>query len=842
MIGFTEIEAIAHKMETILGKINNGDLPFSPAINSLILKGLDTIDLMVRNISEEGCANVDANALLAQMERGIQGDFSQTLDDEPEAEVTQEFQKKNGEEHDEACSDTRNLDLFSQETYEAHSRLVSNLLEIEKNPKSSTTIEEAYEQAHALKGSARIVGHDGMADLAFSVEKLLKAALEGVLPIKNATVNKLLEASDLIKQFIEEVEKKDHFTKADHLDEMIRSIDTLAQNTTEKQEKKTVSAQGPTKNKVRKKQQSTVRVSAEKLDQLMEQTGELLSMKLKSRQRLLDIQAIINDYQPLSKAIKTNVLQVKKSETHHQQHHLSKGTDTRQSDPGKWLGKLSEISDRLSLLHKSLYDDSRNFSFIIERLQHDVQKTRLFPFSSVLDIFPRMVRVIAVSVNKKIALQSTGGNIELDKFILEEIKDPLMHIIRNCIDHGIESAKDRLQAGKKPVGQIKIEVTQMGNNAVVKVSDDGKGIDLERIRATAIAKKLYDEKEIQQMKDKQVVNLIFHPGFSTSAIITDLSGRGVGMDVVKANIENLNGSIEIETAVGFGSTFTMVIPLTLSTTQSLKIAVGSGIYFLPVTMVEKIIKVVEGALSLVEGKPAIFYNGVYIPYVKLSEVLELPETSVDNSQFTSSSETVVAILRTGKTLVAFSMDGLMGEEEILMKGLGPFMKRVRNISGATIMRDGRIAPVLNVSDLINTVGLRGISHSKRVAAPSDTPPEHVVLIVDDSAMTRTLEKNILESYGYRVITAIDGQDALSKLQTTQVDLIVSDIQMPNMDGLELTEKIKQDEGLQQIPVILVTALKSVADKKRGIEVGADAYIVKSSFDQSNLLSTIQRLI
>ncbi len=850
MIGFTEIEAIAHKMETLLGKVNNEALPFSSELNTLILKGLDNIALMLQNISETGEANVDASALLAEMARGIQGDFTESAN---QIAVKEEAEEPEEEAEKEENIPTRDLDLFAQETAEAHRKLVASLLEIERNPRSASDIKNAYEQAHALKGSARIVGHASMATLAFAMEKLLQPGLDERFKSSSEIIGKLLLASDLLKRLMAEVEEQEDFTPEaqPELAALLLSLDVLLQNTIETAETKPISASNkksqnkqkspvkkPKKTKIRRQQHSTVRVSAKKLDQLMDQTGELLTMKLKSRQRLLDIQAIINDYQPLNKAMK-NVLQDKKPD-------IPPGASSikgiRRSESDKHLEKLSEISDRLNLLHKALYDDSRNFSIIIERLQHEVQKTRLFPFSSVLDIFPRMVRDLAVSVNKKITLQSTGGNIELDKFILEEIKDPMMHIIRNCVDHGIESEESRIKAGKEATGLIKIAVAHKGNNAVIKVSDDGKGISLDRIRDAAIAKNLYDDKEIYQMKDKQVLNLIFHPGFSTSAIITDISGRGVGMDVVKANIEKLNGIIDIETAAGQGSTFTMVIPLTLSTTQSLKIAVGGGIYFLPVMMVEKIIKVVESALPLVEGFPAIFYDGSYIPYVRLAQVLELPEISEESRFLSKSGETAVAILRAGKTLAAFGMDRFMGEEEILMKGLGPFMKRVRNISGVTIRRDGTIAPVLNVTDLINTVQLRGISHSKRTTVASDVPPEHVILIVDDSTMTRTLEKNILASYGYRIITAIDGQDALLKLQSEHVDLVVSDIQMPNMDGLELTEKIKQDESLKQIPVVLVTALESVADKKRGIQVGADAYIVKSSFDQSNLLSTIQRLI
>jgi len=867
MMDFRSIEGLSHHLETILGNVKNEGTPLTSDINSLILRALDAVEAIVQTISGGGREDeVDTQALMNELECASKKGSPQA----PKAS-TSELQGNETDflnlERDGAVK--MDLDLFSQETRDAHRKLVNSLLEIEKAPNSLPEIKTAYEQAYALKGSARIVKHEAMGDIAFSMERLLQAILDKTLPISSPIVSILLEGSDFIRKFITEVEAEEVASVPQNFDKVISAINFLVKppidthaNTPvhdaspvqkqaiapkEATQKRNVKASPsppvkqnwPSKTST-DKPKSTVRVSSEKLDRLMDQTGEFLIMKLKARQRLVDVQTLINDYNGATRDIRNKISHLKKTALHRADIGAPKANHQKLDLLD--MSGISFISDRLEFLHKSLYDDFRQFSIIIDRLQDDVKKTRLFPFQTVLDTFPRMVRDLSASVHKKVRLETSGVNIELDKYILEEIKDPLMHIIRNGIDHGIESPEERVKLGKPEAGLITIEVSHKGNNGVIKVVDDGRGIDLERIKHSALKKSLYTEKELELMKEKQILNLIFHPGFSTSEIITDLSGRGVGMDVVKSNIEKLSGTIDIETEPSKGSTFTMVIPLTLSTTQSLKITVCGGTYFLPVNMVERIIKVVEKDLPVMEGFPAIHYSGSYIPYVKLGTILEMTGSETKRNDELDELERPVAVLRSGKTLAAFALDGFMGEEEILMKGLGPYMKRVRNISGVTIMRDGTIAPVLNVTDLINTVQLNGIVSSKKGGVKMESKMALSVLVVDDSVMTRTLEKNILESYGYRVSTAVDGRDALSKLQERDFDIIVSDVQMPNLNGLDFTQQVRQDKRYKDIPVILVTALESDEDKRRGIEVGADAYIVKSSFDQSNLLSTIKKLV
>lgn len=756
----------------------------------------------------------------------------------------------------------RLFEVFKTECGEHVQVLNRALISLEALPDQPDLLPEIFRAAHSLKGAARMIQFTSIEKIAHQVETLLGRVNQKELTLSrevNDLILKGLDTIDLVLQTVseggaqDEVDVSEICTKLEGVSKAPRAVDkksaskkgkvaadqlkTVLKDTEKMHTSVVKKSVKKTKKPVEDKSKNTVRVSSEKLDSLMGQTGELLVLKLKARQRLMDTQTIIDDYNSLSKEIRVKMIAIDKIERQHI--HWAEDKKNQQPPDVKIGGRLSFISDRLEFLQKSLFDDFRQFSIIIERLQDDVRKTRLFPFQTVLDVFPRMVRDLSLALHKKITLETSGGNIELDKYILEEIKDPMMHIIRNCMDHGIEPPAERIKLGKPETGLIRISVTHKGNDAVVMVTDNGKGIDLEGIKASAIRRGIYNEAEMNLMKEKQILNLIFHPGFSTSAMITDISGRGVGMDVVKANIEKLNGTIDIETVKSRGTTFIMTVPLTLSTTQSLKILAGGEAFFLPVNMVERIIKVSENELPFVEGHPAVHYSGSYIPYVRLSSVLEVSEP---RSEHAPDVERPVAILKTGKTLAAFGLDDFLGEEEILMKGLGPYMKRIRNISGVTIMRDGAIAPVLNVTDMMNTVLLRELAPLQIKKEIVVQKAQISVLVVDDSVMTRTLAKNILESYGYHVWTAVDGEDALSKLQNTDIDIVVSDVQMPNMDGLEFTRQLRQSKRFGHIPVILVSALESSEDKKKGVEVGADAYIIKSAFDQSNLISTIKSLV
>jgi two-component system chemotaxis sensor kinase CheA len=457
-----------------------------------------------------------------------------------------------------------------------------------------------------------------------------------------------------------------------------------------------------------------------------------------------------------------------------------------------------------------------------------------------------MVRDLAQEAGKEAVLQIVGGDTELDKRVLEQIKDPLIHMLRNAIDHGIEPPEQRVALGKPRGGTITLTAEQLGKDVVICVSDDGAGLDLDAIRQAITRHGL----DAQALSGTELVEIIFKVGISTSPIITDISGRGVGLDVVRRNVEALHGRIDVDWTPGEGAAFTLTLPLRLTSSHGLLVRASNQLFAIPLNAIERILYVSPQEISPLEGQDTIRYNGRPLTLVRLNDVLELPHTDGQrDSAGLSKGEAriLVVILAAAERRMAFAVDELAGEQEIVIKGLGKQLTRVGGIAGAAVMGSGEVVLILNVADLIK-LAMRGKRRSVLDARPEATPSgvtraQRRILIVDDSITTRTLEKNILEAAGYTVQLAIDGHEALSAIATGGMpDLIVSDIVMPRIDGFELTRRIKDDPNTANLPVILVTSLSSSEDKAQGIEAGADAYIVKSSFDQNNLLETIEQLI
>jgi two-component system chemotaxis sensor kinase CheA len=429
--------------------------------------------------------------------------------------------------------------------------------------------------------------------------------------------------------------------------------------------------------------------------------------------------------------------------------------------------------------------------------------------------------------------------------VLEEIKDPLIHLLRNSVDHGIEPPDQRVAVGKPARGTITLSACQKGNSIVIEVSDDGAGIDVAKVKKSAVKAGLITAEEAHAMNDDEAMRLIFLPGLSTSETITDISGRGVGMDVVRKNVEALQGQVDVDSVLGWGTKVTLTLPLTLATTLELLVQVGGHTYGLPISAVERILRINVSDIASMEGKEAIAVGGEPISLVHLADVLELDSEKAQAQEVKADQKIPVVIVSSAKKRVAFVVDAVVGQQESVVKGLGKQLARVRNVAGATILGTGQVIMTLNPTDLVTSARAVEGRASKLLQAPPTKVEEQrkpTILVVDDSLTTRTLEKNILETAGYEVKVANDGAEALSILQAGDCDLVVSDVLMPRMTGLELTEAIKGNPRTKDIPVVLVTSLESREDRERGVEVGADAYIVKSSFDQANLLQTIEQLL
>jgi two-component system chemotaxis sensor kinase CheA len=495
-------------------------------------------------------------------------------------------------------------------------------------------------------------------------------------------------------------------------------------------------------------------------------------------------------------------------------------------------GRLQELDKDLERLTATLAGDGRLFDQTGGSLDDEVRRVRMIPFTEACQGLERMAHDLAQAGGKEVELVLEGGNVELDRSVLEGLKDPLRHLVRNAVDHGAEPAEQRRAQGKPPRARVTVAAVLRGAQVEVVVADDGRGLDLEALRRQVRKQGLPEPAD-----DRELARLIFLPGLSTSPLITDVSGRGVGLDVVKSRVEALHGTVDLAFAPGGGTRFTLAVPLTLTTLRALMIGVAGQTFAFVGTNVQKLLRVGPGEFRSVEGREMLALGGAPLPVASLAEVLGLPGRDAPTAQ----AKVPVLIVAAGDRRMAFVVDELLAEQEIVVKNLGARLRRVPHVAGATILPSGRIALVLNAANLVRSALARAPGRALAASA-GPAPAKKRVLIVEDSVTTRTLEKTILEAAGYEVAVAADGADGWRLLQERGADLLVADIEMPRMDGFALTEAVRASKRFRDLPVVLVTARESEQDKARGIEVGANAYLVKSAFDQRNLLETIAQLL
>lgn len=570
----------------------------------------------------------------------------------------------------------------------------------------------------------------------------------------------------------------------------------------------------------------TVRVSTSKLESLMLQAEEFISVKLATGQRstaLRDVSARLDEW---------------KREWY--QAHIS-GEQDKIEEFLEWNSAFMEgLAADIRMLAKSTDDERRNMGPMVDELLDGMKRILMLPVSSLLSSFPKMVRDLARSREKVVDFSITGADIEIDKRVIENLKDPLTHILRNGVDHGIEDPETRQGLGKPVRGQIVIAVSQLENNKIqICVSDDGAGIDVERLREVAVREGLRTQGQVEATDDGEALRLAFASGISTSRAVSQVSGRGLGLAIVEEKVENLGGSVAVETEKGKGTTFRIIVPATLATARGILAQVSDWPFVMPVVGVDRVVRVRKGQVRLVENRETIQLEGRTVPLVYMQEVLDLPVKPQRNA----SDHIQAVVAGSGEDRVAFAVDRIIGEQEVLVKTLGPQLVRVRNISGGTIIGSGKVVPIINTADLLQSACRATPWGSRSDAVGSNgNGARKAVLVVEDSITSRMLLKNVLEAAGYYVKPAVDGVDALSALHDEEFDLVISDIEMPRMDGFELTSKIRNDSRLSRVPVMLVTAMESQEQKERGIDVGANAYLTKSSFTQGTLLEAARSLL
>ena len=790
------------------------------------------------------------------------------------------------------------LTRFIEEAREHCRRLSDGLLQLENAPADGELLNSLFRSAHTIKGSARMMKLNGINELAHRMEDVLDALRGGKITPGPALSDLLLKGVDTIGELLDQIEAgnkqaespeelRDALGRAASGDGTAESVESelqaaplaavestpravfepdsqaapptafnpgapsseVGQEATPVQDPPVAAAKAqpvaaaeapptpesapvqappvaaakaptaPESAPVKTRMPDYLRVNSAKLDELVGLMGEIVSEHGKLKDHLLCLRELERRLPLLN----------------------PEGEDEERGRRREWRHELAEMEEAFHLEEQ-----------LIGSLQNSALKLRMQPLATIFDPLRRTVRDLARERGREVDFTIEGGETELDRKIIERIGDSLTHMIRNALDHGLEDTAERKAVGKSVRGALRLLADYDSAGVCITLEDDGRGIAVDKVREKALAKKLVDAEALAGMSEAEVINLIFLPGFSTSPIITDLSGRGVGMDVVRKNIvDELRGSVAVESRAGQGSRVELRLPLNLAVFSLFMVRAKAQVVALPATSLVEIISVPVSEIIKIVTSSALRLRNQLIPVVELAELLGIAESgdpaAVEQSELTgaepgAAAELTMVIVRDGQEKLAVIVDGVIGREEMVVKPLPAHLRGLRMLAGLTLGARDRIVPLLHIPELIRRARSDGGRASSRRSAPAAEERRQKILVVDDSLNTRELEKSILEAYGYEVATAEDGEDGLAKSSAVQYDLVVTDVEMPRLDGFSLTERLRSDERYRDTPIVIVTSREKDEDKRRGIAAGADAYIVKGSFDQSTLLDTVRSLL
>jgi len=721
-------------------------------------------------------------------------------------------------------------DLFRMECEEHLQCLDDGLLNLEHKPDDQALLEAIFRAAHSLKGAARMLDLGEIQTQAHALEDRLGAIKNGGLTVDRRLIDDLYQKLSAVRRLVREevglTGKTGDLMSQDHVD----SIETEPPNYPATNENVEIAAKKnfppikqlppPSADQTTSFHIGTLRVDPKRLDALLTHAGELAIANVHIARRMRELDELIDAAEEWQRALKTNDPSLQKESL---------------TQPG-----MSRMRTMLTKLRAGLYEDSRRLDFVSEQIGNGIRTIRLLPFSTLFKLFPRLVHDLSQTQLKEVELVLEGAEVTADKRVLEELKDPIMHLLRNAVHHGIEEPEQRLAAGKPRRGKILLRASRSGDHIAVEVRDDGRGLDIAEIKRIALKQGLYSEEQLALMTSTQIQALIMMSGFTTAPFITEISGRGVGLDVVRANVEKLKGRAQLHSLPGQGVAFRLELPLTLATMRVQIIHAQGRNYALPLDAIRFSRRIKSDDIFTMAGRQTLLVDGQPVSIVKLVDLLELP------SQKNAPAEVgYCTFLRVENETLGLIVDDLLDETEVMLKPQCRLLKRIRNVSSTTILANGDVCPVLNPSDLLQSLYKQYRQSGDLITDPDKAttkPSKKTLLLAEDSITTRTQEKRILESAGYEVVTAVDGLDAFNKFLAHRFDGVVSDVDMPNMNGLALAEAIRRHKQYADIPIILVTSLSSEADQRRGLEAGADAYLVKSAFDQKTLLDCLSRLI
>lgn len=626
------------------------------------------------------------------------------------------------------------------------------------------------------------------------------------------------------------------------LEIMKQLLDLNYKKDTEVSEIKNISTQTSSGNKSASSTEiKTLHVNAQKLDLLVNQLGELIITKIKTEKNLEKIDSIKNANEICQKdLLKTSNYLRYYNRKYLQASSTDQYTGVFVKQVFSLLLDITQNVSRtiydLNSLYRAYKEDDMKMRLIIDEMESMVKNIRVLPISTVFNSFSRMVRDIANEKGKDIDFEIEGKDTCADKKIIEEIKTPLIHILRNAIDHGIETKEERIANGKSPVGRILLSAKQDDNKVIIDVFDDGQGFNLEKIKDRAVARGFLTQEDIDSMTDEAIMNIIFWPGFTTGDSITSISGRGIGLDVVKTKISQLNGKVKVISEFGQGSCVHIEIPVTLTTLRVFLVQISGQTFAIPIQVITTFILKNQNEIKTNNGMRTITYNNSIIPLYYLSDILDLEPIPREDK------ETILIIEADDKT-IGLVVDKLLGDQDILQKKLSPPLYKVKNISGITNLASGELCLILNMQDIMHFDFNKAVTSANNPKLlPSDVLSYKRILIVDDSITTRTMIKNILLNIGYIVDAVLDAEEAMVKLKLNHYDLIITDLTMPKIDGYEFIERLKNDEMYMDIPIIVMSSMPEKNARAKLNKAYVDYYISKDNFDQNDLANQVKKIL
>ena len=729
--------------------------------------------------------------------------------------------------------------LFSIELQNSLNIISKNLLEIEESPNDDSLLEAMMRAAHSIKGAARMIGIEAVVKLSHAMEDVFVAAQNHKITLDKNSIDQLFYCADVLKQ-LENYPADSVATWSSNNTEILHQYihalkDIQSGNFTSTPSpapvtKKTEIKPADDASSTPKKQsENIVRVSADRINKLVGLAGELTVTSNWVREysdSMLQLKRKHNEMLDQIERLRSII-----EDTEHSEVENKLITDLQHN--------AESYREKLTTHIFNLDNFDRRSSSLTSQINHEVIASRMRPFSDSTQGYKRMVRDISNSLNKKVNLEINGENTAVDRDILEKLDAPLNHMIRNAIDHGIEPPEERVLKGKPEEGTIIVNASHQAGRLLIQVKDDGRGVNIEDLRSKILKKKLVNEQMAESLSKSELLDFLFLPSFSTRTEVTELSGRGVGLDIVHSALQETRGKLHADTELDKGMEITMELPLTLSVIRSLLVSINDEYYAFPLAKIQSLYTVNKKDISILEDKQYVTINDKHIGLIHCSQILGIQNNSTANE------EIPVIIIGDWNMSYGLVVDELLGEKSLALRTLNKKLGKIKDISAAALTDDGEPVLIFDTDDLLQSI--QDIISGKdlyKVSSLSEinTDSAKRVLIVDDSLTVREIEKKLLESRGYSVDVAIDGVDGWNTVRNGNYDLVVSDVDMPRMNGIELIKLIKTDAALRHLPVMMVSYKDRAEDKQKGLEAGADYYLTKGSFHDDTLLDAVTDLI